>query len=63
MTFPDPDHSEDESREITIACTLEGQVTFVSHCEREGNIRMISARRATRSERNQYQEGIGNPIK
>jgi uncharacterized DUF497 family protein len=31
-TFPDPDHSPEESREITIGCTLKGHVVFVSHC-------------------------------
>jgi len=59
MTFPDPDHSIEEDREITIGCTMKRRVVFVSHCEREGRIRIISARFATRSERIQYEEGIG----
>ncbi len=51
-TFPDPDHSEEERREITIGFTMKG------HCERRRRIRIISARRATRTEREQYEEGI-----
>ena len=58
-TFPDPDHSPEERREITIGCTLKGHVVFVSHCERLGRIRIISARLGTRSERKQYEEGTG----
>jgi uncharacterized protein len=59
MTFPDPDHSSEERREITIGCTMKGHVVFVSHCERAGRIRIISARSATRTERRQYEEGTG----
>jgi len=59
MTFPDPDHSADEQREITIGHTMRQWVVFVSHSERGGRIRIISARLATRSERKQYEEAIG----
>ena len=58
VTFPDPDHSAEEGREITIGCTMRSQVVFVSHCERAGRIRIISARLATRTEREQYEEEI-----
>ena len=58
MTFSDPDHSADERREITIGHTIEQQLVFVSHCERDDRIRIISARLATRPERRQYEEGI-----
>ena len=58
-TYADPDHSQDELREITIGSTLKGQVVFVYHCERVGTIRIIGARFATRLEREQYEEGIG----
>ena len=58
VTFPDPDHSRDERREITIGHTMRQQLVFVSHCERGDRIRIISARLATRLERKQY-EGIG----
>ncbi len=59
ITFPDPDHASEEGREITVGCTMKGRVVFVSHCQRAGRIRIISARLATRTERKQYEEGIG----
>lgn len=42
LTYDDPDHSDDERREITIGISIEGRVLFLSHCEREGRIRIIS---------------------
>jgi uncharacterized DUF497 family protein len=57
-TFPNLDHSKAEGREITIGYTMKGHLVFVSHCERRRRIRIISARRATRTEREQYEEGI-----
>jgi uncharacterized DUF497 family protein len=59
MTFPDPDHSLDERREITIGHTMKGRLVFVSHCERGERIRIISARRATRAECDHYEKEIG----
>lgn len=56
-SFPDPDHSESELREITIGTTNTGLVVFVAHCQRGDRTRVISARRATRKERRQYEEG------
>jgi len=58
ITFPDPHHSETEEREITIGLTTKHRVVFVSHSPRGDRIRIISARRATRKERKQYEEGI-----
>ena len=57
LTFPDPDHSDSEEREVTIGLTSIGQVLFVSHCARGANLRIISARKATKRERRQYEEG------
>ncbi len=57
ITFPDPDHSDDEAREITIGLTTKHQEVFVSHCPRGDRTRIIGARRATRKERKQYEEG------
>lgn len=34
ITFPDPDHSTEERREITIGHTMKEHLVFVSHCER-----------------------------
>ena len=59
MTFPDPDHSPDEDREITIGHTMDGGLVFVAHCERRDKLRIISARLATATERKQYEEEIG----
>jgi uncharacterized protein len=60
ITFPDPDHSTEERREITIGYTIKGHLAFVSHCERRKRVRIISARRATPTEREQYEEGINS---
>jgi uncharacterized protein len=53
---PDPDHSfADEERALLIGLSAALRVLIVVHCERAGDIiRLISARRATRSERAQY---------
>jgi len=59
LTFPDPDHSGGEDREITIGRSSRQQVEFVSHCQRGDRVRIISARKATRGEHRQYEEGIG----
>ena len=59
LTFPDPDHSDEEDREITIGVTTKPRAVFVSHCQRGDRIRIISARKATRKERKQYEAGIG----
>lgn len=59
LTFGDPDHSEEEDREITIGRSVRRRVLFVAHTAREGGVRIINARRATRRERRQYEEGIG----
>ena len=58
LTFPDPDHSAEEHREITIGHTMGKELVFVCHCERRNRIRIISTRLATRLERRQYEEGI-----
>jgi uncharacterized DUF497 family protein len=58
ITFPDADYSEEENREITIGLTTKHRVVFVSHCPRGDRTRIIGARRATRKERKQYEEGI-----
>ena len=58
ITFPDPDHSDEEDREITIGLATKHRVVFVSHCPRGDRTRIIGARRVTRKERKQYEEGI-----
>ncbi len=56
MTFPDPDHSEDEERFITIGMSEGGQVLLFAHADRAEAVRIISARKATRAERSYYEE-------
>lgn len=59
LTFDDPDHSDEEHREITIGVSSRERVLFVSHCVRGDRIRIISARKATQRERKQYAERTG----
>ena len=59
LTFWDPDHSEEEDREITIGRSARQRVLFVAHAAREGRVRIISARQATRQEQRQYEESGG----
>ncbi len=59
MTYPDPDHSDAEDREITIGYSARRRLLFVSHVQRSGRTRIISAREATRRERKQHEEGNG----
>ena len=52
----DPDHSGDEARFLLLGMSAVLRVLVVVHCVREAGsvIRLISARKATRSERAQY---------
>ena len=57
LVLPDPDHSLiEEERVLLIGISSALRLLVVVHCERDGGdtIRLISARRATRSERVQY---------
>ena len=56
-TFPDEAHSEDEVRFVTIGASTRGTVLVVAHTERNDTVRIISARRATRREREFYEQG------
>jgi uncharacterized DUF497 family protein len=58
ISIDDPDHSANEQRDIDIGTSEDGRVLVVSYTEREGSIRIISCRQATRSERRQYEEGF-----
>ncbi len=57
LTGRDPDHSQGERRFVTFGLSADGRVLAVSHTERHGTIRIISARPATRAERKLYEEG------
>ena len=58
VLFDDPDHSEDENRSILLGFSAMAKMLIVCHCLREeGNvIRIISARKATKTEEKQYTE-------
>jgi uncharacterized DUF497 family protein len=56
ITIADPDHSDSEDRFIDIGMSHRGQLLVVSYTERKDKIRIISARRATRTERKSYEE-------
>lgn len=56
LTAPDPDHSEDEDRSITVGKSVRGRLLLVAHTERGERIRIISARELTRTEREDYEE-------
>jgi hypothetical protein len=57
LTGTDPDHSVGEERFITFGMSQSGRLLVVSHTEQGDTIRILSARRATRSERKLYEEG------
>lgn len=57
VDFYDPDHSADEHRYIIIGESQSGRLLIVSYTERDNVARIISAREATRSEREAYEEG------
>jgi len=55
-TVPDPDHSAEEHRYITIGRSERGRLLMVAHAESRQRIRIISTRTLTRSERIAYEE-------
>jgi uncharacterized protein len=57
ITFVDPDHSVDEQRYLTLGLSRFDRLLIVSHTDREGRIRIISARVMTRQEVKIYEEG------
>jgi uncharacterized DUF497 family protein len=57
VTFADPDHSEAEDRWVTFGQSRKRRLLVVTHFDRAGRVRLISAREATRRERKIYEEG------
>ena len=57
ILFDDPEHSIDEDRFLIIGIIQNLNIYVVSHCyrETEGIIRIISARKATKKERESYE--------
>ena len=60
ITVPDPDHSVDEERFITVGSSSQDRLLMIAHAEREDIIRIVSARLLTPRERRQYEEAGWN---
>jgi uncharacterized DUF497 family protein len=56
-TGDDPDHSLEERRFVTFGMSSSGRLLVVGHAQRDDAIRIITARTATRAERNLYEKG------
>jgi len=57
ITVHDPAHSIGEDRFITIGASVNNKLIVVVHTDRNDIIRIIGARKATRNERRQYEQG------
>ena len=57
ITIHDPAHSIGEDRFVTIGTSVNDKLIVVAHTERNDIIRIISARKATRNEKRQYEQG------
>lgn len=55
-TVPDPDHSSEEERYLTVGRSLRRRLLIVSHTERGDRTRIISARELTHAEKEAYEE-------
>jgi uncharacterized DUF497 family protein len=60
LLMADPDHSTDEDRFLLLGLSARLRLLVVCHCLREQGevIRLISARKADRPERDQYNERV-----
>jgi len=56
--FDDEEHSIEEQREIIIGHSAKERLLVVCFTARGESVRIFSARRATRKERNKYEENI-----
>jgi uncharacterized DUF497 family protein len=54
--FDDPDHSVAESREIIVGLSQKQRLLVVCFTERSAAVRILSARKATKWERQDYEE-------
>lgn len=56
LLIDDPDHSQEEERFILLGFSLQAKLLVVCHCYRQSNnvIRLISARKATKTEAKTY---------
>ena len=56
IDFYDPDHSYNEHRYIIVGQSAQNRLLVISYTERGNVIRLISARKATRKERETYEK-------
>jgi len=56
LVIYDPLHSEKEDRFVLIGNSHKGRLLVVVHTDRGNYVRLISARKATKKERKQYEE-------
>jgi len=61
FTISDPGHSDSETRFVDLGLSHRGRLLVVSYIERGDNIRIISARCASRSEQKQYESKTKQP--
>jgi len=61
VTIDDVDHSRGESRYILLGETINRRLVTVVHTDNDGEIRIISARFATKQERRSYEAGKIRP--
>ena len=61
FTIADPDHSVGEQRFVTMGVSFLQRLVVVAHTDLHERIRIISARHATRAERQHYEEGSQRP--
>jgi len=55
ITIFDPLHSKEEDRFVTLGMSNKNRLLVVVHTDRDDKIRIISARKATKKERKQYE--------
>jgi uncharacterized DUF497 family protein len=60
MVIDDPEHSEEEDRFIILGFSSKANLLVVCHCYRESDtvVRIISARKATKKEMQQYHDSF-----
>jgi uncharacterized DUF497 family protein len=58
ITFLGEEHSVDEDRYITIGQSKRNRLLLVAHTDRQGKMRIVSAREATNNERKFYETGL-----
>lgn len=56
--FDDEDHDDDEHRELLVGHSFRHRLLVICFTARKRGIRIISARKATQNEREDYEEGI-----